>query len=66
LLVLLLVNILNFVDRLMPSMLLDAIRADLKLTDGQIGLMVGVAFAVIYSFATVGLAYWADRPARGE
>lgn len=61
LLVLLLVNVLNFVDRLMPSMLVDAIRRDLGLTDGQIGLMVGVAFAVIYSFATVALAYWADR-----
>src|ERR1700730_14823862 len=58
---LLFVNILNFVDRLLPSILVEAIRADLHLTDSQIGLMGGVAFAVIYSFATVGLARIADR-----
>jgi MFS transporter, Spinster family, sphingosine-1-phosphate transporter len=58
---LLFVNILNFVDRLLPSILVEAIRADLHLTDSQIGLMGGIAFAVIYSFATVGLARIADR-----
>jgi predicted MFS family arabinose efflux permease len=55
------VNILNFLDRLLPSILVNAIRADLGLTDTQIGLMGGVAFAVIYSFASVGLARVADR-----
>jgi MFS transporter, Spinster family, sphingosine-1-phosphate transporter len=58
---LLVVNILNFVDRLLPSILVEAIRLDLRLTDSQIGLMGGVAFAVIYSFATLGLARIADR-----
>jgi predicted MFS family arabinose efflux permease len=55
------VNILNFLDRLLPSILVTAIRADLGLTDTQIGLMGGVAFALIYSFASVGLARVADR-----
>lgn len=58
---LLFVNILNFIDRLLPSILVEAIRADLHLSDSQIGLMGGVAFAVIYSFATIGLARIADR-----
>lgn len=58
---LLAVNILNFVDRLLPSILVDAIRADLGLSDAQIGLMAGVAFAVIYSFAGLALARLADR-----
>ena len=57
---LLLVNILNFVDRLLPSILVGGIRKDLGLSDAQIGLMAGVAFAVIYSFATVALARLAD------
>lgn len=57
---LLLVNILNFVDRLLPSILVGGIRKDLGLSDAQIGLMAGVAFAVIYSFAGVALARVAD------
>lgn len=57
---LLLVNILNFVDRLLPSILVGGIRKDLGLSDAQIGLMAGVAFAVIYSFAGVALARIAD------
>ncbi len=61
LVVLLLVNILNFIDRLLPSILVDSIRADLGLTDAQIGLMAGVAFAVIYSFSGVALARLSDR-----
>jgi predicted MFS family arabinose efflux permease len=57
---LLLVNILNFVDRLLPSILVGGIRRDLGLSDTQIGLMAGVAFAVIYSFAGVAMARVAD------
>ena len=57
---LLLVNILNFVDRLLPSILVGGIRKDLGLSDAQIGLMAGVAFAVIYSFAGVAMARIAD------
>ncbi len=58
---LLLVNVLNFVDRLLPSVLVEAIRRDLHLKDTQIGLIGGLAFAVIYSFASVGIARIADR-----
>jgi predicted MFS family arabinose efflux permease len=57
---LLLVNILNFVDRLLPSILVGGIRKDLGLNDAQIGLMAGVAFAVIYSFAGVAMSRVAD------
>ena len=58
---LLLVNVLNFVDRLLPSVLVEAIRRDLHISDTQIGLIGGLAFAIIYSFASVGLARIADR-----
>lgn len=55
------VNILNFLDRLLPSILVEAIRRDLRLSDTQIGLMGGVAFAVVYSFGSIWLARIADR-----
>jgi MFS transporter, Spinster family, sphingosine-1-phosphate transporter len=58
---LVLVNILNFLDRLLPSILVEAIRRDLRLSDTQIGLMGGVAFAVVYSFGSIWLARVADR-----
>jgi MFS family permease len=58
---LLLVNILNFIDRLLPSVLVEAIRRDLHITDTQIGLIGGLAFAVIYSFASIAIARVADR-----
>jgi MFS transporter, Spinster family, sphingosine-1-phosphate transporter len=59
--VLVFVNILNFFDRLLPSILVEAIRRDLKLSDTQIGLMGGVAFAIVYSFGSIWLARVADR-----
>lgn len=58
---LLFANILNFVDRLLPSVLVESIRHDLHLKDTEIGLIGGLAFAVIYSFAGVGIARIADR-----
>jgi MFS transporter, Spinster family, sphingosine-1-phosphate transporter len=59
--VLVFVNILNFFDRLLPSILVEAIRRDLRLSDTQIGLMGGVAFAIVYSFGSIWLARVADR-----
>lgn len=61
LVLLLAINILNFIDRQLPFILISAIKADLKLTDSQIGLMAGLSFALVYSFAGLGLAYIADR-----
>jgi predicted MFS family arabinose efflux permease len=58
---LMLINVVNFIDRQLPFILIGAIKADLKLTDSQIGLMAGLSFAVIYSFAALPLAHAADR-----
>jgi predicted MFS family arabinose efflux permease len=58
---LILINIVNFIDRLLPSILIQAIKLDLHLTDAQIGLMSGLSFAVVYSFAAIPLAHIADR-----
>ena len=58
---LLLINVVNFVDRQLPFILIGAIKADLHLSDAQIGLMAGLAFAVVYSVAALPLAHAADR-----
>lgn len=58
---LLIVNIFNFIDRQLPFILAEAIKEDLKLTDTQIGLLGGVAFAAVYSTFALPLARLADR-----
>lgn len=55
------VNVFNFVDRQLPYILVESIRADLRLNDAQIGLMAGLPFAVVYSFASLVVARVADR-----
>ena len=60
-LVLVLVSIVNAVDRQLPFILVDPIKAELGLNDTQVGLMAGLAFAVVYSFAGLPLARLADR-----
>ena len=59
--VLLLINTLNVLDRVLPFVLVDAIRKDLGLTDSEIGLMTGVGFGLIYAVAALPLARVADR-----
>ncbi|MGB1877333.1 MAG: MFS transporter, partial [Rhodospirillaceae bacterium] len=56
--------ILSFVDRFILSLLVEPIKADLELTDTQIGLLLGPAFALFY--ATMGLPFgWlADKKRR--
>lgn len=58
---LILVNVVNFIDRQLPFVLVEPIKAELKLSDSQIGLMAGLSFAIVYSFAGLPLARIADR-----
>jgi len=58
--VLLLVNILNFIDRQSIFILAESIKADLGLSDTDIGLLGGVAFAIVYSTMAVPLARMAE------
>jgi predicted MFS family arabinose efflux permease len=58
---LLLVSIFSQVDRILPFILAESIRSDLGLTDTQLGLVTGLAFAVCYALMSLPLARAADR-----
>ncbi len=51
----------NFIDRVIVAILAEPIKHDLGLTDTQLGLMSGTAFAVFYALLGIPIALWADR-----
>ncbi|MBB4279090.1 putative MFS family arabinose efflux permease [Rhizobium mongolense] len=59
--VLLLINAFSQIDRILPFILAEKIKADLSLTDTQMGLLTGLAFAVCYALLSLPLARAADR-----
>jgi MFS family permease len=59
--VLSLLVMLSSVDRLALSLLIDPIKTDLHLSDTEVSLLYGLAFALIYSVATVPAGWMADR-----
>ncbi len=61
---LLLVYTFNFIDRQILGILAGPIKAELKLTDTQLGVLGGIAFALLYSTIAVPLAWLADRTSR--
>ena len=54
----------NFIDRQLLAILQESIKADLSLSDGQLGLLTGFAFAVFYVTAGIPIARWADHSNR--
>ncbi|MGZ8282199.1 MAG: spinster family MFS transporter [Allosphingosinicella sp.] len=64
LLILLLAYVFNFVDRQIIGVLAVPIKAELGLSDGQLGLMGGIAFALFYSGLAIPIAWLADRRSR--
>lgn len=59
-----LLAIYNFMDRLLPFVLIESIKKDIPLTDTMIGLLGGLAFTLVYSLAGLPIARLADRGRR--
>ncbi|MBO9377751.1 MFS transporter [Sphingomonas histidinilytica] len=63
---LLLAYTLNFIDRQIIGILAVPIKADLSLSDAQLGLMGGLAFALFYTGLGIPIAMLADRRDRSR
>ncbi len=50
----------NFVDRQVINVLASYIIEDLDISDGQFGMLSGLAFALIYTTLGIPIARWAD------
>ena len=59
--VLLVVYIFNFLDRQIVNILAEPIKTDLGLTDTELGLLAGPAFAVFYALLGIPIARYADK-----
>lgn len=59
-----LLNMVSYLDRSIVSMLVPEIKSSLTLSDSQIGLVIGPAFAVAYAVFSLPLGWAADRFSR--
>ena len=62
--ILLVAYIFNFIDRQIIGILAGPIQDELGLTDSQLGLMGGLAFALFYTGLGIPIAWLADRKSR--
>jgi len=58
--VLFLVSTFNYADRYIFSIVLEPLKAEFHLSDTALGLLGGVAFAVLYAGLGIPVARWAD------
>ena len=58
------VSFFNYLDRMVIAVLVQPIKADLGLSDTQVGLVSGFAFALLYALAGLPIARIADRSSR--
>jgi MFS family permease len=59
-------NVINYIDRQIVTILQDPIKADLGLSDTQLGLLTGLSFALFYATLGVPIARLADRHRRSR
>ncbi len=62
--VLVIAFIFSIADRIIISLLVDPIKRDLNLTDTDMGLMMGLAFAIFYALMGLPIGRWADKYSR--
>ena len=58
------INTYSFADRQLPSIMIPELKAELLLTDAQIGFLFGTVFAIFFGIATVIFGRLADTPYR--
>ncbi|HWA30994.1 MAG TPA: MFS transporter [Rhizomicrobium sp.] len=58
------IYVLNFLDRSLLSILAKPIEDTLHITDGQLGLVSGLFFAIFYCFISIPIGWLADRTGR--
>jgi len=58
------VYVLNFLDRQLLSILAKPIQDDLGISDGQIGMISGLYFAMFYCVLAIPIGWLADRTHR--
>ena len=59
-----LLYIISFLDRTVISMVIDPLKEDLQVTDTQVSLLSGLAFALFYSVIGIPMGRLADRRSR--
>jgi MFS family permease len=59
--VLMIILMFNLVDRWALGIVLQDLKRDLHLTDTELGVLSGIAFALFYSVLGLPIARWADR-----
>lgn len=62
--ILMLFSLLAFVDRQILNLMVGPIRADLGISDTQVSLLLGMAFALFYTLASFPLGRLADQTSR--
>jgi len=62
--ILLCAYVLSFIDRQIMTLMVGPIRADLHISDFQMGLLHGLAFALFYCFLGIPIGYQADTRCR--
>lgn len=64
LILLCLVVAVNLMDRQLILILISPIKREFNISDTQMGLLTGFAFAAVYVSAALPLAYWSDKGTR--
>ena len=54
----------SFIDRMAIALLVEPIKSDLQITDTQIGLLQGFAFAFVYALMGIPIGRWVDTSNR--
>jgi len=62
--VLMLMYIFSFIDRTTISLIVEPMKRDLQISDTQIGMLQGLAFALLYTFLGLPIARLSDRHSR--